>query len=159
MSIEFYTDGQCCRPTVKISDTGSMSTYQKLCYVLDKIEEVIEYSNGLQDEIDLKEYSSNITNIRKLSENGDFTGLINGISVTEILSDIAKKLYIDGDFLGTWEGDTHEKIIGDIANSLLLSQTMIDAINARESIGLIYDGKQFPYDDVDIITIIDGGVF
>ena len=105
------------------------------------------------------ETKTNVTDNRKLSENGNFTGTLDSRSLSSIFTDIDKKLYIDGDLLGTWFGDSHDKIVGDIANSLLLSQTMIDAINARESIGLIYDGKQFPYDDMILTTIIDGGVF
>lgn len=76
--IDFYNDGNGCRPTVKITDTGSMSTYQKLCYVLEKTEEIVEYVNGFQGQLDGKENSSNITNNRKLSENGDFTGTLCG---------------------------------------------------------------------------------
>lgn len=76
--IDFYDDGNCCKPTVKITDTGSMSTYQKLCYVLDKIKEIIDFVNTFQAELDEKEDSVNITNQRKLSESGDFTGTLAG---------------------------------------------------------------------------------
>lgn len=78
MSLEFYDDGNGCRPTVKITDTGSMSTYQKLCYVLDKIQEIIDFVNGFQDKLDAKEDSVNITNLRRLSPTGDFTGTLCG---------------------------------------------------------------------------------
>lgn len=67
-----------CRSSVKITDTGSMSTYQKLCYVLQKIAEFIVIMAGFEIQIAAKEDSINITNNRKLSEQGDFTGTLCG---------------------------------------------------------------------------------
>jgi hypothetical protein len=67
-----------CRTSVKITDTGSMSTYQKLCYVLQKIAEFIVTMAGFESQIAAKEDSVNITNNRKLSEQGDFTGTLDG---------------------------------------------------------------------------------
>lgn len=73
---EDYEDA--CKPSVKITDTGSMSTYQKLCYVLQKMAEFIVIMAGFESEIAAKEDSVNITNNRKLSEAGDFTGTLAG---------------------------------------------------------------------------------
>ena len=115
MSIKFYDDGCGCRPTVKITDTGSMSTYQKLCYVLEKINEIIEFVNNFQAVLDAKENSINITNNRKLSETGDFTG--------------------------TWYGDTKSSIDNKIANGQALYHNLIDLINTNPELNFeIFDG-------------------
>ena len=78
MPINFYENDQGCKPTVKITDNGNMSTYQKLCYIQEKMIEIIEIVNQFETDITNKEDSSNITNNRKLSENGDFTGTLCG---------------------------------------------------------------------------------
>lgn len=122
----------CCsyEPPSRFHD--GYSPFELLNTLINMINDFIDYLNSVQSQFDAKEDSDDITNNRKLSENGDFAG--------------------------TWFGDTYTKITTDIAESLLLSQTMIDAINARESIGLIYDGDTFPYIDGIDVTI-DGGVF
>lgn len=107
---------------------------------LDWIVETVEYCKTKVDEfaqaiIDfpvLYEKKDDITNKRKLSPSGDFTG--------------------------TWFTDTHSKITTDISTLEANYSTITDAINNRETFGLIYDGKIFPFTE-DIETIIDGGVF
>lgn len=112
--LEFYDDGNGCRPTVKITDTGSMSTYQKLCYVLDLIEEVVEFVNSFQTQLDdleeRKEDSSNITSNRKLSETGDFTG--------------------------TWVQESKSSVDARINNGQNLYQNVIDLINTNPELNI-----------------------
>ena len=45
--IEYYDISCGCRPSIQITDTGSLSTIEKLCYVLEKLEEVIEVVNQI----------------------------------------------------------------------------------------------------------------
>lgn len=130
--IEYYEDGLCCKPTVKITDTGSMSTYQKLCYVLDKIEEIVLFANGLQGQIDEKEDSINITKSRKLSDIGDFTGtLCNKLSACEVITQI----------------EDNRETIYDIATK----------IDNKISLEYIIDGGIYPFDGI-VNNEIDGGV-
>ncbi len=107
-----------------------------LDWVIDTVKECKEMVDGVIEEVEsiVDDYvtKDELTNKRRLSKLADFTG--------------------------TWFGDTHTKIVNEIEESKQLSQTLIDAINARESIGLIYDGKTFPFVD-PLQTIIDGGVF
>lgn len=95
-----------------------------------KMNEVIDHVNGVQADIDSRERSENITRNRKLSPEGDFTGTIRGRSTVLVL--------------------------GDIKDSLSLSETIIEMINARESIGGIYDGGLF---GDTYSNEIDGGMF
>ena len=93
MAIDNYLDcTKKCRPSIKITDTGDFSTYEKLCYVLDKQKETIDYVNEFDEEIESKENSINITNNRKLSEIGDFTGSWFGKSLNYILSLISNNV-------------------------------------------------------------------
>lgn len=122
---------------------GSLSIYELLMKVIVKMDEVIDYVNKMQSQIDSfsktflnllakKEDSSNITNNRKLSAKGDFTG--------------------------TLMGRTLMSIFADIRDSLSLCKTLIDMVNHRESIGTIYDGGFF-VETTPPTFIIEGGLF
>jgi hypothetical protein len=78
-----------CRPSIKITDTGSFSTYEKLCYVINLLKEVVEVTNGFSGDIEhlekTKEDSDNITLARQLSPTGNFTGSLDGRKVKNVL--------------------------------------------------------------------------
>lgn len=132
MSIEYCNTG-CCKPSIKITNTGHMSTIEKLCYVIEKTGEVIEFVNGFQDELDSKEDSVNITNIRKLSEVGDFTG--------------------------TWFGESKSSMDAKDVEGLNNYQALIEYLQANPQIGwIVWDGKFFAtVEDPD--EELDGGLF
>lgn len=126
---------------------NSYSLYELVNTAVKKINEVIDFVNGFQSQITglntkfddkvasleaRKENSIDITNNRKLSVLGNFTGTILGRTILSIFS--------------------------DIDNSLSLSQTLIAMVNSRESIGTIYDGGNFVDTDPPTITI-EGGLF
>ncbi len=52
----------------------SMSGLELIYKLIDKVNEVIEIVNTFQDQIDGFEKSDNITNSRRLSQSGNFTG-------------------------------------------------------------------------------------
>lgn len=147
--MSYYYTGCGCEPTYKTCDTsldfidnGSMSNYEKMCFIIDELEKVngllndfqssIDEIDNFQDDLDLKEDSINISNSRKLSPNGDFTGTITGKS--------------------------QESVFADIDDALSLTEDLIESINNRESIGLIYDGGSY-LDTEPPTNILDGGVY
>lgn len=69
---------------------NSLSYYEVLMKVLSKINEVIESTNGIDQKfIDLwaaKENKDDLTNLRKLSPTGDFTGSIQGIGTLVLIA-------------------------------------------------------------------------
>lgn len=69
---------------------NSLSYYEVLMKVLAKLNEVIDFTNGIDEKfIDLWKYKENsidITNNRKLSPTGDFTGSLYSHPVLEVLS-------------------------------------------------------------------------
>jgi hypothetical protein len=71
----------CCEEPV-LNETKSYSTLEKLCYLIERVKELVAEVLGFQGQIDeldeTKEDSVNITDNRKLSEDGDFTGSIHG---------------------------------------------------------------------------------
>lgn len=93
---------------------------------------VVDFMNQYDSELLSKEDKTNLTNKRKLSPNGDFSGTLLGESIFNVFS--------------------------DIENSLSLSETLIEMVNNRESIGTIYDGGDFVNTEPPTITI-DGGTF
>lgn len=92
-----------CSPTVQITDTGSMSTYQKICYLLQKVGELVLKVTGFEGQLAAKEDSVNITNNRKLSPQGDFTGTLagrkNALQVTYEIDDNREQVrYLNSQF-------------------------------------------------------------
>lgn len=134
-----YTHNECGYPVWYNKKDGKYSPLQRLCLLEKQMTETVETVESFQDELNKKEDSSNIANARKLSELGDFKG--------------------------TWFGESYEEIIQrfielglDITEYQGLVDSLIETINNRESIGLIYDGGNFPFIDPPE-TIIDGGTF
>lgn len=74
--IEKFT--QYCKTSKTFIYEKSFSVYELLLKVIEKLNEVIEQIDVFENELDAKEDSTNITNNRKLSENGNFTGTLCG---------------------------------------------------------------------------------
>ena len=107
-----------------------LSPMELMYKLIEKVNEVIQSVNSFQGSIDGKEDSVNITNSRKLSPSGNFTGKWFGESFTSI----------DGRI------DTNEDQIDYIAQQFADGQT-----------GLVVDGGFF--EDEGIRKNYDGGVF
>lgn len=107
-----------------------LTTLQLLSKIVPKVNEVVEESNQVDGKIAGKEDKSHLTNNRKLSPSGNFTGSISGKSSTMVISEISsntdKIQYLNGQFSS---GQT----------------------------GLIVDGGFF--EGSNIIKNYDGGVF
>jgi len=105
----------------------------KIC-IIHKIKEYYEknINNKYADLNTRKENSDDITNKRKLSSIGDFTG--------------------------TLSSHTQASLFSDINNALSLCQTIIDMVNDRESIGTIYDGGNY-VDTIPPTITIEGGLY
>lgn len=111
----------------------SFSIYELVIKCIEKINEIIDFVNGFESELNKKEDSDNITNNRKLSENGDFTG--------------------------TWFNDTKSNMDMKIAEGLNNYNTLLDFLKANPQYNyIVWDGKFFttiePPD-----TPLDGGSF
>lgn len=120
---------QYCKASYRFVRESAFSVYELLLKVIEKLNEVIDFVNDFQSQLDQKEDSVNITNNRKLSETGDFTGtLCNGSKTAcEVVDGI----------------DTIE----DIAKKL----------DDKVSLEFIIDGGTFPFTDPPVHEI-DGGV-
>lgn len=119
-----------CDFNVNFINDGSMSVYEKLCYVMEVMKEWNDFLKTFQEELEAKEDSSNITNNRKLSEKGDFTGTWKGENIESILYDI----------------DSNNDAIRFLANQFEDGAT-----------GQVIDGGFF--DETGINKNYDGGVF
>jgi hypothetical protein len=113
-------------------NTEELSSIELAARTAQKMNEVIDLANTVDDKIALKEDSSKITLMRKLSESGVFTGWLSNKSVAQVLT--------------------------DIQDTLSLAKTIIDMVNNRESIGTIYDGGVFLETDPPTFDI-EGGLF
>lgn len=109
-----------------------LSVLELSAKVAQKLNEALDVINEGIVSIEGKEDSDNITNNRKLSPNGNFTGMLNGKSIFSVLA--------------------------DINDSLSLAKTIIDMVNNRESIGTIFDGGFFIDTEPSTFTI-EGGLF
>jgi hypothetical protein len=129
---------------------------------------IAEFETRVNDLIIGLEKSSDITDKRKLSATGDFTGTIAGKKVSDLLADLltfetktlittSRRLSPTGNFTGDLNGKPVINVLGDITNALSLCQTLIGLVNDRESIGTIYDGGLF--DGSPIVNTIEGGLF
>lgn len=122
-----YCNPKCgCRPKIKITDQGHMSLVQKVCYALEVLGKVVGVVNGFGDELDQKEDSVNITNNRRLSGDGDFTGTLDGTSIPTIKANI--------------QSNTDDIYI--LSQNFEQGQTgrFIDGGNLSVLIGNVYDG-------------------
>lgn len=113
-------------------DQEELSSLELSGRTAQKVNEVIELANTVDGKITKKEDSDNITNNRKLSPTGVFSGWLLTKSVATVLM--------------------------ELADALTLSQTLIGMVNDRESIGTIYDGGYF-LDTVPPVITIEGGLF
>lgn len=67
-----------CDTNLDFLDDGSMSIYEKLCIMVEMFKEALDGLGTLDEALALKEDVENLTNARKLSPTGDFTGTWNG---------------------------------------------------------------------------------
>ena len=72
----------CCTTISSFVYDNSMSAYELILKCIEKVNELVNFSNGFQAKLDLKENIVDITNNRKLSETGDFTGTLYNNSKT-----------------------------------------------------------------------------
>jgi hypothetical protein len=107
-----------------------LSTIELAGRTAEKVNEVIAVSNGVDARIAAKEDSANITNNRKLSPNGNFTGTIAGKNAGELVAEV----------------DSNSDKISYLAGQFSNGQT-----------GLVIDGGFF--ENSNIKANIDGGLF
>lgn len=102
---------------------------------VDELNEIVnslnEFVEGWEDELALKEDSSNITINRKLSPYGDFTG--------------------------TWFGDTKANVDSKIAEGLLLYQQVIELLNSSQYNIVVVNGGW--YADGKTPVVVDDGTY
>lgn len=122
-----------CKSSFQFAYDESYSVYEMLIKVIEKLNEVIGVVNGFESDLSKKEDSINITNNRKLSETGDFTG--------------------------AWFGDTKTNIDQQILNGQNLYQQLLDFYEANPQIWVnVYDAKFYmTMEETD--KIADGGTF
>lgn len=123
---------QYCKTSKSYVYKKAFSLYELLLKVIEKLNEVIDIVNGFDEELTKKEDSDNITNNRKLSENGDFTGtLCNGAKTAcQVVNEI----------------DSNTGQISFLTNQFEDGAT-----------GLVVDGGFFTDDDIN--KNYDGGVW
>ena len=120
----------CCDPPVAV-ENQSYSIPQKICKLISDVKDLSEKIDEAMVDIDEKEDSVNITNGRKLSEDGDFTGsLCNKKTACQIPDEI----------------DNNRDQIQYLVNQFSDGQT-----------GLVIDGGFFV--ETGIEKNYDGGVF
>lgn len=107
-----------------------LSSIKLIAKVIETVNNLIEHFNSFQGNIDRKEDSINITNNRKLSPTGDFSGSLLGKQVFNVLANI----------------DSNEDKIKYIANQFSDGYT-----------GLVIEGGFF--EDSPIQRNYDGGIF
>ena len=122
-----------CKTIYSFVYEGSLSIYELLIKVIEKLNEVIDLVNGFQSELDLKECSINITNNRKLSENGDFTGTLCNNSKTAC------------------------QIVQETTDNKATIDDIRQKIDDKVSFEFIIDGGVAPFTDPPIYEI-DGGI-
>lgn len=113
-------------------DTEELTQLELSGRTAKKTNEVVELVNTFDADLKTREKSDDITNKRKLSPTGNFSGTILGVAVLKILT--------------------------DISDALSLVKTLISMVNNRESIGTIYDGGYFLESDPPVINV-EGGLF
>lgn len=135
MSVENFTRFWCQKVLPLVYD-DSISYYETLCKIADSLNKCIDQININMGDIE------NIKN--------DY--------VTKIDLEENRHLSPNGDFTGTIKGKKIDCIFTAIADAISLSKTLIDDINARVSIGGVYDGGSFTDTEPPTLTI-DGGTF
>jgi hypothetical protein len=93
-------------------DREELTTIELLARLVKKMDEVISLSNTVDSKIAGKEDSINITNKRKLSPSGNFTGSLDGKPVSNVLTNILdntdKLIYLADQF-----SDGHTGLVVD----------------------------------------------
>lgn len=116
-----------------IVDSEELTSLELVGRSTQKVNDIIDLVNTFQNQLDSKENSDNITNNRKLSLTGNFTGTLNGESIIKVLTDIASSLSLVLE-------------LEDIVN------------NSRDALGYIIDGGLFTQTDPADFNL-DGGIF
>lgn len=146
---EFEKFNPCCSYEPPSNFYDGYTGFEILNKLIKMINDFIDYINSLQSQLDAKEDSENITNNRKLSETGNFTGTWFGETFQEM------KLK-DGNFTGTWFNDTKTNMDAKDELSLTLYQQVIDLLNGNPEYGITVVDGGF-YASPDAPTIIDNG--
>lgn len=109
------------------------SGFEIMNLLITKYNEMIDTLVVLNNNLDVKEDSENITLNRKLSVNGDFTG--------------------------TWFGETKSSVDAKLVEGLNNYNSLISYLIANPQIGwTIWDGKFFTTSE-PVTSILDGGEF
>jgi hypothetical protein len=74
----------CCNPSFQFDN--KLSVYESLCALVTYVNNTINLVNQLESGLAVKENSLNITNSRKLDNNGNFTGMLSGNKVSDIIT-------------------------------------------------------------------------
>lgn len=82
--IDYCLEDTCCKPTIKITDTGKMTMVEKVCYLIEVTGEVVVLVNGYEERIlkneadivtlfnELESTNSNVENVEvKTDSNSD----------------------------------------------------------------------------------------
>ena len=117
----FGNKKDCCKEPLVNTGHG-FSLQQKVCYLEEIVGELGEDVEGFQGQIDSKEDSSNITGSRRLSENGDFSGTLNGVAVSQVLTEIDS----NGDQIEYLTGQFEEGQTGLVVDGGFFGDDIID---------------------------------
>jgi hypothetical protein len=124
-----------------------------LDWVIEKVQECVSAVENFAQEIadipTIYETKQNITNARKLSPDGNFTGKINGVNSSEYLTKT-------GDFKGSIHGVDSFELLTEVDSNgdqiVYLTSQFVDG-----QTGLMVDGGFFGEDEIDMNY--DGGVW
>lgn len=87
MSIDYCLDSACCKPSIKVTDTGKMTLPEKMCYIIDIVGEVVVLVNGFDERI-LKNEADIATLFNEIDKtNSDVSELDARIDFVEIKVD------------------------------------------------------------------------
>jgi len=126
-----------CDTSLNFIEDGSMSMFEKLCYIIELFKNDIEITDELIEKVNLKEDSLNITNARLLDDNGNFTGSWNGVFYNE---------------LNVRLENSEIQIANNVDNIEYITEQFEDGAT-----GIVIDCGFF--EDGDIVKNYDGGVF
>jgi len=107
---EEYITYRCCQPIV-INTTNSMTISEKLCAVIEKVNELIDIINGFEVDLEGLVSQEDMNNKYLISEEADFTGTWFDTTYEDLIDKIE-----NGDFSGTWEETSYDDLINKIEN-------------------------------------------
>lgn len=99
--------GSSCDLNLDFLDDGSLTIYELLCKALETFQEALDGLGGLDEALALKEDIAYLTDVRKLS--------------------------LEGDFTGTWYGETLQEVKDAIQADIDAIQLQIDALVAEDT--------------------------